>query len=256
MKTQMSTHMAAGSLAAKGRQMHALPSLSQKRTASVWLLRSLLALLLLQAQLGLAQVGESTGKQIQSAALDRGYWRLNTLASTHTTQVQFFGPTHQLLYEERMPGRWVNLTRKNQKQFDQLLDQLVSNQLLTTRIKTAPLPESADELIPADPAQVATAQSIRATTNSRGELFLAIDNPAYTSIDIAVMDGDQPVYKESASKGQYRRKLDLSAIDGKACRLLVRLANRLVVYRVSRPATPSAYRLLTPVGQTGSADRW
>ncbi len=248
--------MAAGSLAAKGRQMHALPSLSQKRTASVWLLRSLLTLLLLQAQLGLAQVGESTGKQIQSAALDRGYWRLNTLASTHTTQVQFFGPTHQLLYEERMPGRWVNLTRKNQKQFDQLLDQLVSNQLLTTRIKTAPLPESADELIPADPAQVATAQSIRATTNSRGELFLAIDNPAYAAINVSVMDRNQAVYEESVSTRQYRRKLDVSAIDCDACRLLIRLDNRLVVYRMSRPATPSAYRLLTPVGQTGSADRW
>lgn len=256
MKTHMSTHTAAGSLASKGRRIYALLGLNQKRTTSAWLLRSLLALFLLQAQLGVAQVGESTGKQIQSAALDRGYWRLNTLVSTHTTQVQFFSPTHQLLYEERMPGRWVSLTRKNQKQFDQLLDQLVSNQLLTTRIKTAPLPASADELIPADPAQAAMAQSVRATTNSRGELFLAIDNPAYASINVLVMDRDQPVYEESASKGQYRRKLDLSAIDGKECRLLVRLANRLVMYRVSRPATASSYRLLTPVGQLTSADSW
>lgn len=256
MKTHMSTPTAAGSLAATGQLTHVLPGLNQKRTIPAWLLRGMLALCLLQAQLGLAQVGESTGKQLQHATVDRGYWRLNTLASTQTTQVQFFSPSHQLLYEERMPGRWVNLTRKNQKQFDQLLDQLVSNQLLTTRIKTAPLPESADEPILADPAQVAMAQSIRVTTNSRGELFLAIDNPSYASISVSVMDRDQAVYEESVNKGQYRRKLDVSAIDGNACRLLVRLNNRLVVYRMSRPATPSAYRLLTPVGQTASADIW
>ncbi len=256
MKTHIHTLTVAGGQAATGWQTQALPGLNQKRTTPAWLLRGLLALFLLQTQLSLAQVGESAGKQIQRATVDQGYWQLKTLASTQTTQVQFFGPTHQLLYEERMPGRWVNLTRKNQKQFDQLLDQLVSNQLLTTRIKTAPLPESADEPIPADPAQVATAQSIRATTNSSGELFLAIDNPAYAAINVSVMDGDQPVYNESASKGQYRRKLDLSAIDGRDCRLLVRLANRLVVYRVSRPATASSYRLLTPVGQTVSADNW
>lgn len=250
MKTHMPTHTAASNQAAKSRFVHALPGLNQKRTTPAWLLRGLLAICLLQAQLGLAQVGESTGKQIQRATVDRGYWRLNTLASTQTTQVQFFSPTHQLLYEERMPGRWVSLTRKNQKQFDQL----VSNQLLTTRIKTIPLPESADEPIPADPAQVATAQAIRATTNARGELFLAIDNPAYAAISVSVMDRNQAVYEESVSKGQYRRKLDVSAIDSDACRLLVRLADRLVVYRVSLPTTSSAYRLLTPVGQTGRAN--
>ncbi len=253
----MKTHMqytSAGSQAATGRLIHPLTGLNQKRTMPAWLWRSLLAICLLQAQLGLAQVGESAGNQLQRVSVDRGYWRLNTLASTQTTQVQFFSPAHQLLYEERMPGRWVNLTRKNQKQFDQLLDQLVSNQLLATRIKTTPLLESADELIPADPVPVATAQSIRATTNSRGELFLAIDNPAYAAINVSVMDRDQALYEESASKGQYRRKLDVSAVDGDACRLLVRLNNQLVVYRISRPATPSAYRLLTPVGQTGSAN--
>jgi hypothetical protein len=256
MKTHMRTHTAAWLSAATGRLIHTLHGLHQKRITPVWLVRVLLAICLLQAQLGLAQVGEPTGKQIQRATVDRGYWRLNTLASTHTTQVQFFSPTHQLLYEERMPGRWVSLTRKNQKQFDQLLDQLVSNQLVTTRIKTAPLPESADEPIPADPAQAVTAQSIRVTTNARGELFLAIDNPAYAAINVSVMDRDQAVYEEAARKGQYRRKLDVSAVDGDACRLLVRLANRLVVYRISRPTTPSAYRLLTPVGQTGSTDSW
>ncbi|WP_288426105.1 hypothetical protein [uncultured Spirosoma sp.] len=253
----MKTHMqytSAGSQAATGRLIHPLTGPNQKRTMPAWLWRSLLAICLLQAQLGLAQVGESAGNQLQRVPVDRGYWRLNTLASTQTTQVQFFSPAHQLLYEERMSGRWVNLTRKNQKQFDQLLDQLVSNQLLATRIKTTQLPESADELIPADLVPVATAQSIRATTNSRGELFLAIDNPAYAAINVSVMDRDQALYEESASKGQYRRKLDVSAVDGDACRLLVRLNNQLVVYRISRPATPSAYRLLTPVGQTGSAN--
>lgn len=68
------------------------------------------------------------------------------------------------------------------------------------------------------------------------------------------MDCDQAVHEELARKGDYRRKLDVLAVDGNACRLLVRLANRLVVYRVSRSSTPSAYRLLTPVGQMGSAD--
>lgn len=256
MKTHMNTNTVAGSQAAKDRLIHARLGLKQKRTTPVWLLRSLLAIFLLQAQLGQAQVGELTGKQAQSTDIDRGYWRLNTLASTHTTQVQFFSPTHQLLYEERMPGRWVSLTRKNQKQFDRLLDQLLSNQLLTTRIKSYPLPESADEPIPADLAQAATAQSIRATTNSTGELLLAIDNPAYAPINVSVMDGDRAVYKESVSKDKYRRKLDLSAIDGNACRLLVRLDNQLVVYRVSRPATSSAYLLLTPVGQTGGVHSW
>lgn len=85
---------------------------------------------------------------------------------------------------------------------------------------------------------------------------MAIDNPAYAAINVAVMDRDQAVYEESVSQGQYRRKLDVSAIEGNACRLLVRLNNRLVVYRISRSATPSAYRLLTPVSQTARADVW
>ncbi|SFE70325.1 hypothetical protein [Spirosoma endophyticum] len=92
---------------------------SVKQVHFVWLAAFIL---LLHAQAGQAQIDNRA--QPDST---RGYWRLNTQAATRNTLIQFFGPNHQLLYVENLPEKWVKLSRKNQKQFDQLLAQLLAN---------------------------------------------------------------------------------------------------------------------------------
>ncbi|QMW03992.1 hypothetical protein [Spirosoma foliorum] len=213
--------------------------------------------LLLYAHAGQAQfepVVQQNDVEIDSS---RGYWQLTTQASTRSTMVQFFGPDHHLLYEEIMPEKWVKLSRRNQKQFDQLLAKLVANQLLTDRIKTEALPPTPTE--PEQPrvsVKASTSSYANSTVNSylvhayinqTGKLYLIVDNPDRYRYMVKVIDqGGQSLYEEFTNHDRYRRRLDLSSLPNDAYQVVVQIDNKPFVYKLKRQTNRMAYSLQSP----------
>ncbi|GAB3951146.1 hypothetical protein GCM10028805_30680 [Spirosoma harenae] len=210
--------------------------------------------LLLKANAGLAQLINQTtipnAAEIDSA---RGYWRLNTQATTRSTIVQFFGTNRQLLYEEILPEKWVKLTRKNQRQFDQLLDHLVANQLLTARIETEPLPPTSAEPVLATSPRLNTAENsasaissyrVHAYINPNGKLYVIVNNPDRLRYAIKVVDQhNQSLYEEFTNLERYRRKLDVSSLTQHSYQVVVRIDNKPYTYKVKMQDTKVAYSL-------------
>ncbi|GAB4038381.1 hypothetical protein [Spirosoma jeollabukense] len=184
----------------------------------------------------------------------RGYWRLNTQAATRSTLVQFFGPNHQLLYVENLPEKWVKLSRKNQKQFDQLLAQLLANQLVMSRIKTETLPPTPELPAPTHvsvnasspqnlPSTVASYR-VHAYVNPAGKLYLIVDNPDHLRYKIWVADQkDRTLYEEFTNHDQYRRRLDLSALPTDSYQVTVQIDNKPFTYKIRRQEASFAYSI-------------
>lgn len=222
------------------------PVISVKQPHFAWLA---VFMLLLHPHAGQAQIDQRA--QIDST---RGYWRLNTQAATRNTLIQFFGPNHQLLYVENLPEKWVKLSRKNQKQFDQLLAQLLTNQLVTSRIKTEILPPTPE--LPAPPRVSASANSpqnlpstaasyrVHAYVNPAGKLYLIVDNPDHLRYKIWVADQkDRTLYEEFTNHDQYRRRLDLSALPTDLHQVTVQIDNKPFIYKIRRQDTGFAYSI-------------
>ena len=219
---------------------------SIKQPHFAWLM---VFMLLLQAQAGQAQVDQTN--QTDST---HGYWRLKTQASSRSTLIQFFGPNNQLLYVENLPEKWVKLSRKNQKQFDQLLEQLLANQLVTSRIKTEILPPTPE--LPAPPRVTVRPNSpqnassteasyrVHAYVNSVGKLYLIVDNPDRLHYKILVADQkDRPLYEEFTNHNQYRRRLDLSALPHDSYQVIVQIDNKPFIYKIRREDARFTYSI-------------
>ncbi|UFH57148.1 hypothetical protein [Spirosoma sp. KNUC1025] len=221
-----------------------------KQTYFVWLS---VCMLLMHAQTSRAQFEQLTYPNKAEADSSKGYWRLKTLAASRSTLVQFFGPAGQLLYEENLPEKWVKLSRKNQKQFDQLLEQLLANQLLSSRIKTELLPPTpvlptrARTTIRTSDSPNATSATYRvhAYVNPSGKLYLIVDNPDQLRYKILVADQqNRPLYEEFTNHEQYRRKLDLSALPNNAWQVTVQIDKKPYIYKVRKQEARFAYSIL------------
>ncbi|WP_155297373.1 hypothetical protein [Spirosoma aerolatum] len=184
----------------------------------------------------------------------RGYWRLKTQAASRSTQIQFFGADRRLLYEENLPGQWVRLSRKNRKQFDQLLAQLVANQLLTTRIKTELLPSEQANLRPPSSAPrpdidttnapIPASYYVHAYISQAGKLHLLISNPERLRYKIEIVDQyNRPLYEEFSNLYSYSRRLDLAPIPDTICRVIVHIAQKRFLYAVKRQNVRSNFIL-------------
>ncbi|MVM29094.1 hypothetical protein GO755_03550 [Spirosoma sp. HMF4905] len=210
--------------------------------------------LLLHAHTGQAQFDPTTQQSAAEIDSSRGYWRLKTQAATRSTLIQFFGPAKELLYEEIIPGKWVKLSRKNQKQFDQLLDQLLAKQLLTNRIETETLPPTPVEPTPprlsvrsnsSHESPSATASYlVHAYVNSTGKLYLIVDNPERLRYSVKVVDQiGNALYEEFTNRDQYRRRLDISALPHDAYQVVVQIDNKPFTYKVKRQENKMAYTI-------------
>lgn len=215
---------------------------SLKPTKSCWML-AWLFLLLLQAHPGLSQFQERTVAKNKGTAIKRGYWQLKTQATTRSTVIQFFGPSSNLLYEEILPEKWVRLTPKNEKQVDRLLEQLLANQLLSSRIATEDLPptpmvaKNSRKAVPTVqlPDSAVHPYLVHAYVNPTGKLYLIVDNPTRLRYSVKVVDQrDRSLYEEFTNHDQYRRKLDLSALPHDLYQLVVTINNKPSSYTIKR----------------------
>ncbi|GAB4001993.1 hypothetical protein GCM10028807_59530 [Spirosoma daeguense] len=214
-------------------------------------------ILLLISSLGFtisrAQTYQTTDQQAAQIDSTNGYWRLNTQAATRSTRVQFFSPDSRLLYEEILPGKWVSLNRKTQRQFDKLLAQLISNQLVSSRIKTETLPPTPLELpksgltvTPDNPTNspMPASYKVHAYVSQSGKLYLVIDNPDRFRYKIKIIDQrNRSLYEEFANLDQYRRRLDVSSLSVDSYQIVIQIGNEPFVYKIKQQTSKTAYSL-------------
>jgi hypothetical protein len=197
--------------------------------------------------------------QAQSSQLERtrvesdspnGHWRMLTNAASRRTQVQFFGPDQQLLYEEALPEKWIKQNKKTRRQLDKLLAQILANQLLIARLKTEdlplklPNPATANLNMSHDSASHSARYSVHASINSDAKLYIVVDNLARLRYKIEVLDyKERSVYQEFTSHDHYRRRLDVSALPGDLLRVIVVIDKQQFVYNIKKQNAKSAYSI-------------
>jgi hypothetical protein len=198
--------------------------------------------------------GQAQSYQLAGAKLENessgAHWRILTNAATRTTQVQFFGPDQQLLYEEALPEKWIKQSKKTQKQLDKLLSQILANQLLIARLKTESLPPKLPDPAPSnlnalpDSSSNSESYSVHASINADAKLYIVVDNPSQFRYKIEVVDHkERSVYQEFTSHDHYRRRLDVSALPGDLLRVIVVIDKQRFVYNIKKQDTKSAYSI-------------
>jgi hypothetical protein len=213
-----------------------------------------LGFVLLLIQPGQAQFGSVASWGTAEVDSSRGFWRVKTQAATRSTLVQFFGPYRQLLYEEKLPEKWVRLSRKNQRQFDRLLAQLTANQLVTSRIKTEDLPPTPELPVPsvgparlnlhphADPT-VASYQ-LNVYVAQANKLNVIVVNPDRLRYKITLVNArGESLYEEFANSSRYRYRIDISALSQAVYQVIIRIDNQPITYQLRRQQAPTAYRV-------------
>ncbi len=223
--------------------------------AALWLLLLTLALTSL-SQPGLAQKTEHPILRTTQAETDstQGYWELKTLVDTRMTVIQFFAPNRQLIYQESLPEKWVKPTPHNRRQFDRLLQELMAQRLVTTRIKTQmlpmllpeprlPLPEPGADREHNVPVEE-TPYTIHAFVNELGILRLLVDSPLRERYKIELTDEHGNLhYQEFNNLAHYRRRFDVSALGSGSYSLVVRIDGQDVRYALNNGRVTRRYQL-------------
>ena len=223
--------------------------------AALWLLLLTLALTGL-SQPGFAQKKEHPILRTTQAETDstQGYWELKTLVDTRMTVIRFFDPNRRLLYQESLPEKWVKPTPRNRRQFDRLLQELMAQRLVTTRIKTErlptllpearlPLPEPGADSKP-NALGKETPYTISAYVNQSGKLRLLVESPLRERYKIELTDERGNLhYQEFNNLTHYRRWLDVSALGSGSYSLLVRIAGQDFRYALNNGRVTRRYQL-------------
>ena len=203
-----------------------------------------------------AQMEQTSAPEALNTNANQGSWRLKTDATTRRTQIQFFGVDQQLLYEETLPEKLVKLSRRNQMELDQLLAELLTNQLLTTRLKTKVLPPTpikpslsrGSVKVHSNPNTTSNEVpcQVRAYINRAGKLHVLVDNPNRWRYTIKIFDSwNRLLHEEFSNHNQYHHALDLSGLARDSYQILIRLTNKpdLYTYKLRIGGSNSTYSL-------------
>ncbi|WP_338869285.1 hypothetical protein WBJ53_19735 [Spirosoma sp. SC4-14] len=166
------------------------------------------------------------------------YWKLRTDYKTRLTSVQFFTAQHQLIYEEKLPGRYVRLTRRNVRLFDELLDALANRRLLDTRIESRSLMASNTMGFKQSSIREETSTSLENaphnpdklvfTANSAvtdlGKMVIYCTNPTRVPLYVSLTDDMQLMdyYHERSKDMDYTRYFDINQLPIGSYRLQIK----------------------------------
>ncbi len=185
-----------------------------------------------------------------------GYWLVHTQPASRSTAIRFFSPQHQLLYGQTLAGRYLKLTKHNQRVLDSTLHRLVSGQLLTAQLKTDELPE--------DPAlrhrlrqeasmgseegpQLGTMESLLVSPSltRAGQLMIEATNPGRVPLGIYLQQEDGlHLYQERSCQPRYHRLLNVARIPDEWFYLTIDQPQQTLTYRVMAPTANTPYRLV------------
>ncbi|MGV3601198.1 MAG: hypothetical protein ACO1N1_08330 [Dyadobacter fermentans] len=153
---------------------------------------------------------------------DKGYWQVHTDPNSRNTVVQFFDGGNHLLYQESMARKYVKLSKRNVRLFNDLLAKLMARELLSEKIKTYDIiaDSRTDYRIMSEPESSLPASDVNmktAMTNvyvvQQGKMKVILKNPAQESYDIRIIDSEmRTIYHETVNELTYGRWFDVSKL--------------------------------------------
>ena len=153
----------------------------------------------------------------QTAIPEQGYWRVVTEPDTRSTLVRFFNHDRQVVYKERLSGRYIELNDRNVAQLDQTLARLTGGNLVAATVKTEPLRAETAYYKERSVMPLPTASTgllIESSSAIRQDkLLVRFQNPEGYRMHIVIRDNrGQAVYDDSVVQTVYQRKFNLSQL--------------------------------------------
>jgi hypothetical protein len=152
----------------------------------------------------------------------RGYWRLRTDYAKRFTLIEIFTWEKKLVYQERLPGKYLKMSLRNTQFLDQLCDRLLENQLIASQVKSLPLPEEAhpdfyrnaatSAALPTEVMLPLDAETLQANAvlNETGKLKALFRNPTLGNVSVWLSNENGDVlYQEFSRLASYHRTFDL-----------------------------------------------
>ena len=179
---------------------------------------------------------------------EKGRWQVYTQAASRNTIIQFYGSDENLIYEEILPEKWVKLTRKNQIKLDKLLEQVLSNQLLISRLRTQALPPAPRLPTKSTNNQIvdsaAVSYVVNAFVSGEGKVHIAVNNPEQLRYMIQILDDrKRTVYQEFSNRDEFRRRFDITAIQTSELEVIIEINKKRHVYHVKRQDMKALYSI-------------
>jgi hypothetical protein len=213
---------------------------------NIHLFRSLLALFLLFTTLVVSaqpdyQPGPNSGK---------GYWKIQTDYATRNTVIRFFNANNDPVYQETLKGKYVKLTKRNMRLFDEMLNRVVNNELLASQVKAYDLVASngndfnyssaSTSYVPDEIPTVFTMGNTKGflanplITNA-GKLRVNFANPDQKKVLVELTDemSQTVYYTEWTHLAGYNRYFDTRHLGSGKYRLLLKSPDRTLTYWVT-----------------------
>ncbi|GAB3336155.1 hypothetical protein GCM10027299_45890 [Larkinella ripae] len=195
----------------------------------------------------------------------KAYWKIQTDFSSQNTLIRFFNNRHEPIYQETLPGRYVKLTNRNIRLFDEMLQRLLTNQLVSAEVKSHELMAASTGV----PYHVISVPSSKPVSTS---YFLApVTEPLNISpmrSDVAISDAgklkvhavnllEEPmlvtllddqgryIFKEKVALSHYSRTLNVTQLPEGRFRFEVSGAQKDYSYRLLIQDNPRTYQLKT-----------
>ena len=153
----------------------------------------------------------------QATIPQQGYWRVMTQPQTRSTVVRFFNHDSQVVYEERLAGRYIKLNERNVARLDQTLARLTSGNLVASTVKTELLRAEKEYYKEQTAMPLATVPAGLFIESfpliSQDKLLVRFQNPEGYRMHIALRDErDRNIYNDSVVQKEYQRKFDLGQL--------------------------------------------
>ncbi|GAB3899104.1 hypothetical protein GCM10028803_19640 [Larkinella knui] len=213
----------------------------QEKTARLF--RTLLVLLLLFTTL----VGRAQPDYRAETNPGKGYWKIQTDYATRNTVIRFFNARHEAVYQETLRGKYVKLTKRNVRLFDEMLNRVVNSELLASQVKAYDLVATTDgrytgtatstSYVPEEVPAVFTPIENREFlanpfVNELGRLRINFANPDQKKVLIEITDDvSQTVYyTEWTHVAGYSRYFDTRHLISGKYRLLLKSPDKTLAY--------------------------
>lgn len=195
-------------------------------------------------------------------ASTNGYWKLRTDYQNKITDIQFFSAHNQVLYQEKLVGRHLKLTKRTMRLFDAISDGLANNRLLETQVRGYPLPAS--QLVSFKPVAATQPEGdeaersahlpdrkaiakvvVTSMVDNAGKLIVFLANPDRKPAYISLMDESQQIdyYVERSVLADYGRYFDIAQLSAGSYCLRIRHPDQTFLYKLTIAKSGRPYRL-------------
>ncbi|GAB3936484.1 DUF3244 domain-containing protein [Larkinella terrae] len=157
----------------------------------------------------------------------KGYWKIQTDYATRNTVIRFFNARSEPIYQETIRGKYVKLTKRNMRLFDEMLNRMVNSELLASQVKSydllatndfryssvsssnrfVPSEKPAEEFVPIENRLFMANPFI----SESAKLRVSFANPEQKKVQIELTDDESTTvyYNESSYLAGYNRYFDI-----------------------------------------------